>query len=45
MPPTQGAGAPELPFSGAPVGRYAETGLALVLAGTGTVLLVRRRTS
>jgi hypothetical protein len=45
VPPTQGGGAPQLPFSGAPVGRYAETGLALLLAGTGTVLLAARRRS
>ena len=46
VPPTQGGGTPQLPFSGAPVGHIAETGLALVLAGTGAVLLAtRRRTS
>jgi hypothetical protein len=41
--PTLGSGTPELPFSGAPVGRYAATGLALVLAGSGVVLVARRR--
>lgn len=41
--PTLDPGAPQLPFSGAPLGRYAATGLALVLAGGGTVLLARRR--
>jgi hypothetical protein len=41
--PTLGSGTAELPFSGSPVTRYAETGLALVLAGAGTVLLAGRR--
>ena len=41
--PTLGSGTAELPFSGAPVGRYAATGLALVLAGSGVVLVARRR--
>jgi hypothetical protein len=43
--PTLGSGDPQLPFSGAPVGRYLATGLGLVLAGTGTVLVARRRVS
>ena len=43
--PTLGSGTAQLPFSGAPVGRYAATGLALVLAGGGTVLLARRRST
>lgn len=42
---TGGAGTTTLPFSGAPVGRYAATGLGLVLAGAGTVLVARRRAS
>jgi hypothetical protein len=41
--PTLGSGTAELPFSGAPVGRYAATGLALVLAGGAAVLVARRR--
>jgi hypothetical protein len=41
--PTLGSGTAELPFSGAPVGWYAATGLALVLAGSGVVLVARRR--
>jgi hypothetical protein len=41
--PTFGSGTAQLPFSGAPVGRYAATGLALVLAGSGIVLVARRR--
>lgn len=41
--PTLGSGTAQLPFSGAPVGRYAATGLALVLAGAGTVVLAGRR--
>lgn len=43
--PTLGSGATELPTTGAPVGRYAATGFALVLAGAGTVLLVGRRSA
>ena len=43
--PTLGGGSAQLPFSGAPVGRYAVTGLALVLAGAGSVLLARRRST
>jgi hypothetical protein len=35
----------ELPFGGAPLGQYLATGLGLLLAGTGTVLVARRRTS
>jgi hypothetical protein len=42
--PTLGSGTPQLPFSGAPVGRYAATGFALVLGGAATVLVARRRT-
>lgn len=41
--PTLGSGTPQLPFSGAPVGRYAATGLALVLAGAASVLLAGRK--
>ena len=45
--PTLGSGTatPQLPFSGAPVGRYAATGFALLLGGAGTVLVARRRTA